>query len=249
MASKVFVLIASAFNKQNFQWNFNIKKKDNHRDWSPGWGHTPAPPPRQRHPRAPCPRTSAAALGATPQGPVPKDPLQPRLGRALHPVASAGVCGSVGPSFGSLTNSSEWHTRGDICFPSTNSGWLFLGKRQLVTNLKANHLNQPVIFFSWNWTFPLDSSSEFGSNAVFVTKFFARKFFSQGIYVQICDKSACGTLDARVHQPGGNELFPFMPHSEYLCSWCLLSTAGTTHNNTALVHTVGNAGVSLNQTG
>lgn len=29
---------------------------------------------------------------------------------------------------------------------------------------------------------------------------------------------------------------------------CLLSTVGTTHNNTALVHTVGNAGVSLNQT-
>lgn len=80
-------------------------------------------------------------------GPRAEGPSAAALGQALHPVASAGVFVGVGPSVASLTNSSEWSTPGDVCFPITDPGWLFLVKQQLVTNLKANHLNQTSDFF------------------------------------------------------------------------------------------------------
>lgn len=72
----------------------------------------------------------------------------------------------------SLTNSFQWGTQSDICFPIVDFRRLFLVKLQLVTDFKANHLSQPVILFlSWNWTFAFNSSFEFSSNATFVTTF------------------------------------------------------------------------------
>ena len=199
------------FNSECFQetkfsvefWHW--KRKIRQRHWSSGRGRAL--------------RDFSSAPPATPQGPVPEAPLQPPLGQALRPVASAGVCVGVGPSFASLTDSSEWSTPGDVCFPITDPGWLFLVKQQLVTNLKANHLNQTSDFFFFSFL-----KSDLSTWLIFwvwlqyhICHSFlvrSRKFFSWWIYVQICNNGAYGTLDIHVPHPGRNELFPCMRHSE-----------------------------------
>lgn len=153
------------------------KKRDEGRDTAGIAGEALRQPPSLPHQRR---------RGRGGGCPAMEHPLH--LEQALHPVASV-ICDEsvvgVGPSFPSLMSSSEWGTHGDGSFPVTAFGLFFSIKLQLVTNVKAYHLSQPVIFFCpeiglLHSTHLLHSAPMIHCHCFL---FCTRKFFSWWIYL------------------------------------------------------------------